>query len=137
MAVVTIEGIERAARALSPLELVQWNAHISKAAAAMYWVDLYLAVEDLPARLQEITFANNPPPKVLDKVAYFRAASRVQSVQKLADMILDEPADVVVTNQNAPEIFWALQPLILDTPVILSGDEALEKLREATDGGPS
>lgn len=135
MATVMIEGVEREARALTPLELIQWEAHVSKAASAMHWVDLYLAVEDLPGRLQEVTFANNPPPKVMDKVAYFRAASRAQSVQKLADMVLDEPAAVVVTNENAVEIFWALRPFILDVPVILSGEEGLAKLREATDGG--
>jgi len=136
MATVTIEGVERKARALTPLELVQWNAHVAEAAAAMHWTDLYAAVASLPARLQEIVFAETPPPKTVGRLAYFRAASTAQSVQLLASMVLDEPANVVVTEENAAEILWAMLPLILDEPVILSGEEGLAKLREATDGGP-
>ena len=133
MATVEILGIEREARALTPLELMQWNLHIAESAAAMHWVKLYAAVETLPARLQEVAFAETPPPKVVGRLAYFRAASTVQSVKLLASMILDEPADVVVTEQNSAEIFWALKPFILDQPVVLSGVAALAKLKEATD----
>ncbi len=135
MATVTIDGVERAARALTPSELVRWNAYISKAAAAMHWVDLYGAVETMPARLQEVAFANNPPPSTVGRLAYFRAASRIESVQVLADMVLDDPAVTVVTEENAEEIFWALSPMVLDEPVVLSGEEALAKLRKVTDAG--
>ncbi len=133
MAIVLIEGLKRVARALSPLELARWEAHVTKVAAAMHWVDLYSAVETLPARLQEVAFANNPPPKIVNKAAYFRAATRMQSVQVLVAMVIDEPANVVVTEENAAEILWELLPLVLDKPVVLSGEEGLAKLRKVTD----
>ncbi len=137
MATVTIEGVEYEARGLTPPELTRWNAHVSKAAAAMYWVDLYNAVETLPERIQEAIFKGNPPPTVLDRNAYYRAASRTKDVQILADMVLDDPAGVVVTDENAEEILWALLPFVLDEPIVLSGDEGLAKIREAADAGPT
>lgn len=137
MTTVTIEGVEREVRGLTPLELIQWESHIVEAAAAMHWVNLYAAVETLPARLQEVAFAETPPPKTVEKLAYFRAATTMQSVQFLTSMILDEAANVMVTEQNAAEIFWALRPFILDQPVVLSGAEGLAKLKGASDGGPA
>ena len=133
MPTVTIDGAERETRGFTPPELARWNAYISKAAAAMYWVDLYQAVESLPERIQEATFANNPPPTVLSRAAYFRAASRMEAVQVLADMVLDDPLDLVITEDSAEEILWALLPMVLDVPVVLSGEEGLAKLREAAD----
>ena len=137
MPTVTIAGVALAARALTPLELTRWNAHVTKAAAAQYWVDLYNAVETLPERIQEATFANNPPPTTLTREAYFRAASRAQSVQVLADMVIDDPIDVVVTDDNAAGIFWDLLPMILDEPMALPGEAGLAKVREALDNAGS
>ncbi len=136
MATVTIEGVEYEARGLTPPELTRWNAHVSKAAAAMYWVDLCEAVEPLPIRMQELAF-KNPPPKTLNRHEYFRAASRRQSVQILADMVLDDPLDVVITEENAEKILWALLPFVLNKPIVLSGEEGLAKIREAADAGPT
>ncbi len=133
MATVTIEGVERAARALTPPELVRWNAYVWEAAAARHWIKLYKAVECLPERLQDVALANHPPSKTVGRVAYFLAASTMQGVQVLADMVLDDPLDVVVTEENAEVILWALMPLVLDKPVVLSGEEALAKLRKVTD----
>ena len=135
MATVTIAGVALAARGLTPLELTRWNAHVSKVAAAMYWVDLYNSVETLPERVQEATFANNPPPTVLSRGAYFRAASRRESVQILASMVLDDPVGLVVTEDNAAGIFWDLLPMVLNEPVTLPGEAGLAKIRESLNAG--
>ena len=138
MATLTILGRECEVRGLSPLELIQWNSHISRLFAATYWADLYESVKDLPRNLQEVVMMTSQVPAKLDRIQYFRTATQVESVEYLLSMtLLSQGKALEVTEANAPEIFWALQPLILNKPTPLEGGEALARVKEAIDAGLS
>lgn len=132
MPTLTILGLEVEVRGLTALELTRWNSHLMLLAARLHWSELYERVESLPGRLQEVVFANSPVPEKLNRQQYFDLATRVESVNYLISMIVDEPSIVLesLTAETAPEIFWTVQPLILNHPVVLPAGEGLAKLRE-------
>lgn len=136
MPTLTVLGRELQVRGLTPLELEQWNSHVSRLFGGVYWADLYESVNGLPGNLQEVIMASARLPAKLDRLQYFRVATRIESVKLLISMTVVNPWGLLASlnNENAAEIFWDLQPLILNKAVVLPAAEGLAKLREESDG---
>lgn len=136
MPTLNILGREREVRGLTPPELSEWNSYISRLFADTYWPELYESIKGLPPALQQVIVSRSPLPDKLNRLQYFRCASRVESVRLLVKKIVLD-GGVMVTEGNAVEIFWALQPLILNKPTVLEGGEGLSKLKERVYAGLS